>query len=128
MAHHHHSAHSHILHKTGIWLSVLCTVHCLAMPFLITALPFLGGSFIDESVEIYLVGGSLVLALFLLIKDYHQHDKLLPLVLFVISSALNITGFFTEGISETILHILGAVFIGFAYYVNWAEHKKAFHE
>jgi hypothetical protein len=128
MAHNHTSAHSHILYKTGVWLSVLCTIHCLAMPFLITALPFLSGSFIDESVEVYLVGGSLILALILLIKDYRQHGQLKPLLFFMISSILNIAGFFTEGIYETSLHILGAIFIGFAYYINWIEHKRAFHE
>ncbi len=125
---HNHTSHNHILYKTGVWLSILCTIHCLAMPFLIAALPFLSGSFIDESAEVYLVGGSLILAMFLLIKDYRSHGQSLPLILFGISSILNIVGFFTTGIFETSLHIAGAVVIGIAYYINWIEHKKAFHE
>jgi len=125
---HNHSHHSHFLYKTGVWLSIICTIHCLSMPFLITALPFLSGSFIDEKAEIYLVLGSLVLAMFLLRKDYKLHQNKMPLALFALSSALNIAGFFTEGIYETTLHILGAIIIGIAYYINWVEHKRACHE
>ena len=58
--------HYHSLNKVGLWLSVLCTIHCLAMPFLMTALPFLGGSFLSEKSEIYMIGVSAILAIFLL--------------------------------------------------------------
>ena len=115
----------HTLHKAGLWLSILCTIHCLAMPFLMTLLPFLGGTFISETLEIYLVVISIALAMFLLSKDYRGHKNILPLLLLVISTLLNMSGLFlVEHTYETFFVVTGAIIMAAAYIVNWWSHKK----
>ena len=108
--------HYHTLNKVGLWLSILCTIHCIAMPFIITALPFLGGSFISEQSEIYLIGASAVLAVFLLVKDYRNHQNPLPLRLLTIALCFNFTGLFLEhGIYEIVFNVAGALIMASAY-------------
>lgn len=116
---------THTLHKAGIWLSILCTIHCLAMPFVMTLLPFLGGTFISETMEIYLVVISVALALFLLSKDYRGHRNVLPLLLLLFSTILNFSGLFlVEHTYETALVVTGAIIMTAAYTVNWWSHRK----
>lgn len=120
--------HYHSLNKVGLWLSVLCTIHCLAMPFLMTALPFLGKSFLSEKSEIYMIGVSAILAIFLLIKDYRNHQNSLPLTLLSVALCFNFTGLFlAKGIYEILFNVLGALLMASAYYINWNSHHRACH-
>ena len=120
--------HYHTLNKVGLWLSVLCTIHCLAMPFLMTALPFLGESFLSEKSEMYLIGASAVLAVFLLIKDYRNHQNPLPLRLLAIALCFNFAGLFlVKGIYEILFNVTGALVMASAYYINWNSHRRACH-
>lgn len=120
--------HYHTLNKVGLWLSILCTIHCIAMPFVITALPFLSGSFLSEQSEIYLIGASAALAIFLLIKDYLNHRNILPLVLLAIALCFNITGlFFVKNTYEIFFNVTGALVMATAYWINWKEHRRLFH-
>ena len=120
--------HYHSLNKVGLWLSVLCTIHCLAMPFLMTALPFLGGSFLSEKSEIYMIGVSAILAIFLLLKDYRNHQNSLPLTLLSVALCFNFAGLFlAKGIYEILFNVIGALMMASAYYINWNSHHRACH-
>lgn len=120
--------HYHTLNKVGIWLSILCTIHCLVMPFLITAIPFLGEGFLSQKSEMYLIGISAVLAVFLLIKDYRNHRDSLPLILLLIAMCFNFTGLFLAKNSyEIFFNVTGALIMAAAYYLNWKAHKNACH-
>jgi hypothetical protein len=120
--------HYHTLNKVGIWLSILCTIHCLAMPFLITALPLFGGSFLSQKSEMYLIGVSAVLAIFLLIKDYRNHRDTVPLILLSIALCFNFTGlFFAKNSYEVYFNVTGALIMASAYYLNWKAHRRACH-
>lgn len=120
--------HYHTLNKVGLWLSILCTIHCIAMPFLITAIPFLGESFLSEQSEMYLIGISAILAIFLLVKDYRNHRNSLPLTLLVIALAFNFTGLFlARGTYEIVFNVAGALIMAIAYWINWKEHRRVFH-
>ncbi len=120
--------HYHTLNKVGLWLSILCTIHCIAMPFLMTALPFLGEGFLSEQSEIYLIGTSAVLAIFLLSKDYANHRNVLPLVLLAIALCFNVTGLFiVEGAYEIFFNVTGALTMAAAYWINWKEHRRTCH-
>jgi hypothetical protein len=121
--------HTHTLHKAGIWLSILCTIHCLAMPFLISALPLLGESYMSQTSEIYLIGISVALAAFLLSKDYRGHRNIFPLVLLFIATILNFSGIFlVKHTYETAFVITGAIALSVAYLINWRWHKRHFHK
>ena len=125
---HKHFLHTHTLHRAGFWLSILCTIHCLAMPFLITALPFLSESFISQTAEIYLIGISFALAAFLLSKDYRGHRNVFPLVLLFVATIFNFSGLFlVKHTYETIFVIIGAIGMAAAYIINWWWHKRHFH-
>ncbi len=94
--------HYHTLNKVGFWLSILCTIHCLSMPILISFLPYLGESFLSESAEIYLVIASAVLAIYLLLKDYRNHQNILPLFFLSIALIMNGLGLFWVDASNEI--------------------------
>lgn len=112
------------LHKTGVWLSFLCTIHCLAMPFVVTAVPFLGESVIDETGEHYLIFGSVILAIVLLLKDFRSHRNPTPLLLLTASTLFSSVGIFVvEHHLETPFVIIGALLMASAYYVNWRKHQ-----
>lgn len=120
--------HYHQLNKVGLWLSILCTIHCLAMPFLITALPFLSGNFISHQSEIYLIGMSAILAIFLLIKDYRNHQNILPLMLLGVASSFNFVGLFlVKANYEVFFNVTGALIMAAAYWQNWNAHRRTCH-
>lgn len=81
--HHHGVSHSSFLDKAvtsldnlGIVASMLCLVHCLALPFIITLVPFLGLQ-IFEGHEAHLWMGGFVwaFALFGMVPGYLKHQK-----------------------------------------------------
>lgn len=98
------------------------------MPFLITAIPFLSGSFISERSEIYLIGISAIIAVFLLVKDYRNHQNPLPLFLLAFALTSNLIGLFlAKGIFEIVFNVIGALAMATAYWINWREHRRVFH-
>lgn len=117
--------HSHLLHKTGMTLSFLCLIHCLSMPFIITLLPIVAGGFMNHTLEIFLVIGSIILAVLLLTKDYKVHHKITPLLLLLGASILQYVGLFVVSSSqESIYVIAGSVTMAMAYILNWNLHQK----
>lgn len=113
--------HSHLLHKVGLSLSFLCAIHCLAMPFVLVLLPFLGASFFTDEVEFIMIGVSLIIGFFVLLKDYRHHENILPLVL--------LGGSFTFVLFHVFIHShfilsLSSISMAVAYFYNWRLHKN----
>lgn len=120
--------HYHTLNKVGFLLSVLCTIHCLSMPILLTFLPYLGGSFLSEKSELYLVGASALLAIYLLLKDYKNHQNILPIFFLSIALFFNALGlFWVEASYEVFCNVIGALLMATAYWLNWNAHRRACH-
>lgn len=116
--------HSHLLHKAGLWLSFLCLIHCLATPFVITLLPVIGEKYVTETTEFYLIGLSIVIGLFLMIKDYGVHKNFIPLILLSVSVVLNYAGLFLVSAAlEKYYVISGASVMAVAYAFNWWKHR-----
>ncbi len=116
--------HSHLLHKAGLWLSFLCLIHCLATPFVLTLLPVVGERFVSETTEYYLIGFSVVIGLFLMIRDYGIHKNVFPLLLLSLSVILNYTGLFLVAPSlEKYYVVSGASVMAVAYVLNWWKHR-----
>lgn len=94
------------------------------MPFVVTAVPFLGESVIDETAEHFLIFGSVVLALFLLAKDFRLHRNKQPLLILAASTLFSFIGIFVvEHHFETPFVIAGAILMATAYYTNWRKHQ-----
>ena len=90
--------HNSIMHKLfnvasldnlGMFASLLCVIHCLAMPFLIAMLPFLGLQFIDtHESHLWLAGLIWLFALFAIVPGYLKHRHPETLVGMILGLAL----------------------------------------
>ncbi|MCP9766576.1 MerC domain-containing protein [Lacihabitans sp. LS3-19] len=117
--------HSHLLHKTGMTLSLICLIHCLSMPFIITLLPIVAKGFLNHTFEIILVVSSLILAVILLTKDYKIHHKSLPLKLLIGAAISQYIGLFIVNENlESAFVVMGSFLMAFAYINNWNMHQK----
>lgn len=115
------SATTNKLERLGFWLSLACAIHCLAMPLVITLLPFVGSTFLaDHQTEFWILGSSWLLAGLLLYKDFRKHRHVFPLLLLLASIGTKLIEVFVLGESfEQILAPIGGVLIAVAYYFNW---------
>ncbi|RYD80884.1 MAG: MerC domain-containing protein [Sphingobacteriales bacterium] len=128
MKHNHsHTKSNSKLGKLGVSLSVACSIHCLAMPFVIAAVPAAGSALhTDMFTEVLILGSSVLLSGFTLVRDYRQvHRQWLPLFLLALASLAIIFQFSTHhghdhSHSElSIGSVLGGVMIFGAYVSNW---------
>jgi hypothetical protein len=112
--------------KLGVFLSLLCAIHCLTLPFILFAAPYLASSFaFSLTVEWILVLISFGLALFLLWQDFLQHRKPMPLyflgfgiLIKLVDSAVGLKSI------EWIFGLTLGIFITLAYWFNY-KHKVA---
>jgi hypothetical protein len=112
--------------KVGFYLSVLCAIHCIATPILITLVPFLGGSLLENHTwELWFIGGSLALAGVILYSDYKKHENTSPLSLLGLSLFIKLLEVIWLGERlEFITGSLGALLIASAYFINWKSKIK----
>lgn len=118
-------ANKSFLEKIGFGLTIVCAIHCLAMPFLITLLPFMGHQFqAIHQFEVYIISVSFILAFALLYKDFRRHKNEIPLKLVAFSFLIkSIEWIGNLEKYETYFSVTMAIFIIVAYYLNW-QHKK----
>jgi len=105
----------------GITTSLLCAVHCLALPFLLTAGVLSGLLWLGSAlVEWTFISLSLMIAGFSLLWSYlRQHRRSEPLWLGGIGCMLLIMSRLVEGADEHLLTGLGGILIAVAHFVNW---------
>lgn len=109
------------LDKIGIGASLLCAIHCAALPVLFTTLPLLGVELLEnEKVELGFILFSLVVGSVALYNGYKKHHHKKPLALFITGiSLLLFANFFLEESTETIVKMAGAATIILAHVLNW---------
>ncbi len=119
--HSHNTPSVNKLERFGFWLSLVCAIHCLAMPLIITLLPFIGSTFLaNHTTELWVLGSSWTLAGLLLLKDFRKHSKVLPLFLLGMSIVSKMIEVLVLGeSSEKFMAPLGGILIAIAYYFNW---------
>ena len=111
------------LDKAGMTASLICAVHCAAMPFVITLLPLVGLGFLaNEWVEWLLIGLSAVLGISSLCLGYRSHRSRRALATLSVGLALVVIGHIAEeragewiGIS---LLVLGGCTVASAHWIN----------
>ena len=89
------------LDKAAIWLSGLCLVHCLAIPFAIVLGPALGNWLADTETEVHwmLLAAAAPLSLWALGRGYLRHRSIATISLGVAGLAMMLIG---------VTHLLGA--------------------
>ncbi len=117
--------------KFGLILPFLCAIHCVALPFLVSLLPFLGQSFFSSEVFewLMLLVGACTSA-YLLTRDRRIHKQYSPTLLALLGfGVLGLGHIFheipnTEFNTEFIFIGVGCASLLFAYILNWNFIKK----
>ncbi len=133
----------------GFSASLLCAVHCLALPFLISILPFLGLGFLaNPRIEYMIIILSFLLAVLAMIHGFkNHHQKLLPIFVITLGFIIIAIGLicghghaweFIETAGpialkeiknehSSIEHLvtpIGAMIVSLGHYTNWLYIKK----
>lgn len=113
------------MERIGLFLSILCAIHCLSLPIFLFFAPYIASTFaFNETFEWSLVISSFLLASFLLYKDYKQHKQTQPLFFLgaaVFSKLAEIA--FQNHATNWIFGLLLGIFVAVAYWVNY-KHKS----
>ena len=112
--------------KVGVFLSLLCAIHCLALPLILFAAPYLASSIaFSPMAEWVLVTGSFGMALLLLWQDFRKHRKPMPLYFLGLAVLIKLVDTLVGMKSiEWIFGLSLGVFITLAYWFNY-KHKTA---
>ena len=101
----------HRVDRFGIYVSAACAVHCLALPFLVAAIPTVGSILdIGEGLEVVLAIAAVILAVACLCWGFRIHRKKRLFLTFALAAAFIIWGqLFAEGWWEVALVVTGAL-------------------
>lgn len=111
--------------KMAVLLSMVCTIHCLAIPALLLLLPTMSGllAFNDEAFHYWLLFAVIPISLFAVIAGYIHHRKANITFIAGIGMALLIVAVLLGHdllgeVGEVGLTVLGSVIIAFAHLRN----------
>ena len=115
---------AHVADRVGATASLICALHCAALPFVFAALPTLGLGFLaDHLFERIFIACASALALTVLLHAYRRHRDAHALMLLVPGLALLwIGGFLVDGHDTVGLHallvVLGGSCVALAHLTN----------
>jgi len=112
----------------GFSASMLCAIHCAALPFLLTMAPLAGLQFLDNHwIEYAIILLSLVIATNSLVGSYRKHHKsFLALGIAIFGFALIGAGQVLEPEwREVVLTASGGAIVAIAHIVNWRLIKQS---
>lgn len=114
------------MEKVGVFLTIVCAVHCLTLPIFLFFAPYLASSFaFSANLEWILVIASFLLAAIILVLDFTKHRQPLPLFFLGAGILIKLVDMFLVNQSYAwIFGILLGVVICIAYWVNYT-HKKS---
>jgi hypothetical protein len=110
--------------SVGILTSLLCAIHCLLLPLLLTSLPIFGFDLIHDPIfEWSMIALAIAIGIYALSHGYkkHHHNKL-PIYLFCAGAVLLILKQFYHG--NTFLLIAAVIFIIAAHVQNYRLCRK----
>ena len=106
----------------AVGLSLLCLVHCLALPLIAAAIPALANVLeLPESAHLVLLLLAVPVSAFALVRGYRHHGAMLPALFGGVGLALLAAGVFaasTEAM-ETGLTVAGGLLLAAAHLRNW---------
>jgi len=123
----HHTKHRLNLDGVGFIASLLCAIHCVAMPFAISFLPLLGWELLaNPAIETGITFFSMCISVSSFIPSYKKsHHNWSPILLLIIGlSIIFCTHLFGPEELEFIFIPIGGVLISLAHYINWKLIKR----
>ena len=109
--------------KIGLGLSGLCLVHCLILPFLVAALPWLGLFIEDERVHLCFAAVTVPVAIIAFIPGFLKHQRQGVLALGMAGATLLLFGSVGhDWVPHPMEHwftVLGGMFLVSGHYVNF---------
>lgn len=117
-----------ILERLGIGLSILCAIHCMAMPLLLVILPVVSSEILHNHViEFVLLGFSFSIVgytNFIGLKKYHE--SWIPVLLMILAFLFIISGHILHShILETVCSVIGGLLLAYSVYANQQQKKLA---
>lgn len=111
--------------KVGVTTSLVCAVHCMVLPLLLTSLPILGIDLVqNKTVEILMIVLAFIIGIVALAKGRKDYNSNLPIIFFIIGIAcLVLKEVFHEW--HTVILIPAITFILLAHYTNYKMTKTA---
>ena len=111
----------------GTSASLLCAIHCLSLPILLSAGALgLSNLFSNPLVEFSLISISIIFGVLVISKGYAKHKKGLIVFLFTSSALLLLIFGLILQDHTSIYHTLGSVGIAISFLLNWmTQHKIA---
>jgi MerC mercury resistance protein len=106
----------------GFFTSMLCAVHCAAVPMLLTVSTWSGLQLLDNpSIEVGVLCASLVLALLSIFPSYLKiHKRLNAIAMVGIGFILlGLSRLIVEEVWEVVFTSAGATLVALAHIVNW---------
>jgi len=119
-----HPLHTHTkLDRFGIWLSSICAVHCIVMPFILLLFPvMMKWAHLSRMTDVIVMLIAAVFALFGCILSIRHHKNERPLCLVIIGLVINLTGrfglnVFGPWLSQTLV-IAGPMLMAYGLWVD----------
>lgn len=112
----------------GFSTSLLCAVHCIALPFLLSLAPLLGLQFLEnEWIELLIIATSFIIASLAISHGYLSHHRKRMALFMVMAGFSFIVIGHASGIEwlEIIFSVLGGVTIAGAHLVNWIYIRRS---
>lgn len=106
--------------QLGFWVSLVCGIHCVAMPFVLGLMPFTGnGELIHEFAEIGVLLVTIIVGTYAMTTGYKKHRNIYPILFMLIGLGIIFVGMelHTQH-AEMILMPLGALGLAVAHLRN----------
>lgn len=105
----------------GFFASMLCAVHCLALPFILTFGALSGLSWMgNHAIESCFIFLSILFASLSLIQGYRkQHGQLKALYVVAVGFLVILASRFFDGNSHVVLAGIGGCAVALAHVINW---------
>jgi uncharacterized membrane protein len=114
---------SKLLDITSIGLSGLCILHCLALPFLLAGLPFVGELAHSEWVHQGLVALAIPLTAWTIWRSEAWRKWNVVLFAVIGLTALAAAAFYEPARNdEVFISVIGAIYVAMAHLINYLEH------
>lgn len=106
----------------AVGASLLCLIHCLALPILIAAMPVLARALgLGEELHVIILAAAIPTSAIALASGHRRHGALVPVFVGVAGLILMAAGafFVSRAAAETALTVAGSLLLAGAHIANW---------